>query len=218
MLSLSWLVFSASDELASELSVLFDELTSAGSIDDSEFVDVRRSILLLYEADDKKKRRRRRTLVDWARLKRQKSFIGRAVYFSVIGWGALRFVSLWIDWEWEKLRTTRWFEWTLRDEKWAWQLFGLPINPRIEGFSEFLCLQSSSCYTNQNGNLLSGSKIRLESKMSSRGWITLLRTDTGSKLFSLFLIILRESTPAFLLTLHVRSDKSIAGSFFYRQR
>lgn len=44
MLSLSWLVLRASDELASELSVLFDELTSAGSSDESEAVDVRRSI------------------------------------------------------------------------------------------------------------------------------------------------------------------------------
>lgn len=50
MLSLSWLVLIAKDELASELSVLLDELTSAGSIDDSELLDARRSILL-YEAE-----------------------------------------------------------------------------------------------------------------------------------------------------------------------
>lgn len=49
MLSLSWLVLIAKDELASELSVLLDELTSAGSIDDSELLDARRSIL--YEAE-----------------------------------------------------------------------------------------------------------------------------------------------------------------------
>lgn len=54
MLSLSWLVLSASDELASELSVLLDELTSAGSIDDSELVDVRRSIFLCEAESDKK--------------------------------------------------------------------------------------------------------------------------------------------------------------------